>query len=410
MKARRLGALLCAVVLVGGVAACGGDDTSGGSAASSKKEPLTVALFPPSSGPLSEFGSSAVNAWELAAKEVNAKGGVDGHEVKLVKAQTDGSPAAAVRAARKAVTQSGVKYLSGIVTSGENGALAQQLVSMGAVDIVGMSKDDSLTGATCSPNLFRTTISTAMDVHATASVLGQLPAKRWGIVASDILTGHSAVEGFKAEAKKNGKEVVSTQYAPLGTTEFGSYITKLKDSGADGLYVFASGADGVAFITQAKQFKLFDQIKTVVGFSTFSEPTFEAMGDTIVGFYNNLNYSWNFDGAKNKAFATAYEQQFGKKPSFIPAENYIAAQFLFEAVRKAKSIDVEKVKAAMNGLSFESISGNVQMRAEDHQATRDTYVGQIVKQADGTAGMGWKVISTVPPEQTTPAPSADCKM
>jgi branched-chain amino acid transport system substrate-binding protein len=399
-----------AMLLAVGSAACGGGNGKGGGAAGSSKEPLTVALLPPSSGPLAEFGSSAVNAWELAANEVNAKGGVDGHEVKLVKAQTDGSPAAAVRAARKAVTQHGAKYLSGIVTSGENGALAEQLVGMGAVDVVGMSKDDSLTGSACSPNLFRTTISSAMDVRATASILNQLPATRWGIVASDILTGHSAVEGFTAEAKRNGKEVVSTQYAPLGTTEFGSYITKLANSGADGLYVFASGADGVAFINQAKQFKLFTKIKTVVGFSTFSEPTFTAMGNTILGFYNNLNYSWNFDNPKNAAFATAYEKQFGTKPSFIPAENYIAAQFLFDAVRKAKSIDIEKVKAAMNGLTFDSISGRVQMRPQDHQAVRDTFVGQIIKQNGGVAGMGWKVITAVPADKTTPTPSADCKM
>ena len=118
-----------------------------------------------------------MNAWELAADEVNAKGGVDGHPVKIVTLESDGSPAGTLRAARKAVTQDGAKYLSGIVTSGENAALAPQLAALGAVNIVSMSKDDSLTGSACSPNLFRTTISSGMDVTATATVLGDLPAK-----------------------------------------------------------------------------------------------------------------------------------------------------------------------------------------------------------------------------------------
>lgn len=411
MNTRNAGALLCAAALATGLAACGSSSDDGAKASSSaNRDPLTVALLPPSSGPLAEFGSSAVNAWKLAAKEVNAKGGVDGHPVKLITLQTDGSPAAAVRAARKATTQDRARYISGVVTSGENAALAPQLTALGAVDIVGMSKDDSLTGSACSPNLFRTTISTGMDVTATASILGKLPGRRWAIVGSDILTGHSAADEFTKAAKANGKQVVSTQFPPLGTTDFGTTITKVLNSGADALYLFASGADGVAFVNQAKQFKLFNKIRTVVGFSTFSEPTFKPMGRTIVGFYNNLNYSWNFDNPKNKAFATAYEQQFGEKPAFIPAENYIAAQFLFEAVRKAGSIDVAKVKAAMNGLSFDSISGKVQMRAADHQAVRDTYVGQIVEQPGGVAGMGWKVISTVTPDKTTPTASPDCKM
>jgi ABC-type branched-subunit amino acid transport system substrate-binding protein len=131
------------------------------------------------------------------------------------------------------------------------------------------------------------------------------------------------------------------------------------------------------------------------------------MGDTIVGFYNNLNYSWNFDNPLNKEFAAAYEKKTGEKAWFIPAENYIAAQFLFNAVRKAKSIDVEKVKAAMNGLSFDTISGPFTMRAEDHQAERNTFVGQIV---DDGGEKGWKVVKTVPPGETTPAANADCKL
>jgi ABC-type branched-subunit amino acid transport system substrate-binding protein len=407
MNARSIGALLAGTVLSVGAIACGSDKGGGGSSAASSGEPLTVALIPPSAGPLAEFGTSAVNAWQLAADEVNAKGGVDGHPVKIVKLESDGSPAGTLRAARKAVTHDGAKYFSGIVTSGENAALAPQLAALGAVDIVSMSKDDSLTGSVCSPNLFRTTISSGMDVTATAKVLADLPAKRWALLMSDILTGHTAAKQFTAEAAKHGKEIVSTQFDPLGTTEYGSYITKIKDSGADALYVFASGADGVAFVKQAEQFKLFDQVKTVVGFSTVSEPVFDAMGDTILGFYNNLNYSWNFDNALNKTFAASYEKKYGTKPWFIPAENYIAAQFLFNAVRKAKSVDVEKVKTAMNGLSFDTISGPFEMRAGDHQAVRDTFVGQIV---DESGQKGWKVIKTVPSGETTPTASGDCTM
>jgi branched-chain amino acid transport system substrate-binding protein len=407
MNVRSIGALLAGTVLSVGVTACGGDSKGTGASAASGSEPLTVALIPPSAGPLAEFGSSAVNAWKLAADEVNAKGGVDGHQVKIVTLETDGTPAATLRSARKAVTQDGAKYVSGIVTSGENAALAPQLASLGAVNIVSMSKDDSLTGSVCSPNLFRTTISSGMDVTATSKVLADLPGKRWALLMSDILTGHTAAKQFAAEASKSGKEIVSTQFDPLGTTEFGSYITKLKSSGADSLYVFASGADGVAFVKQADQFKLFDQVKTVVGFSTVSEPVFDAMGNSILGFYNNLNYSWNFDNPLNKAFAAAYEKKYAAKPYFIPAENYIAAQFLFNAVRKAKSIDVSKVKTAMNGLSFDTISGPFQMRAADHQAVRDTFVGEVV---DQSGEKGWKVVKTVSPDETTPVANPDCKM
>jgi branched-chain amino acid transport system substrate-binding protein len=245
-----------------------------------------------------------------------------------------------------------------------------------------------------------------MDVPATAGILPDVPAKKWAIAMGESLVGHTAAKLFAERVKANGGEVVSEQYWPLGTTEYGSYITKIKSAGADGLYIYATGADGVAFIKQADQFKLFDQVTTQVGFSTVSEGNFPAIGDTALGWYNNLTYSWQFDNAKNKAFVSAWEAKEGEKPYFIDAENYIGAQFLFEAVRKAGSIEPDAVKAAMADLELDTISGKITMKPQDHQAIRDTFVGEVEKQGDG---LGFKVVATVPPTDATKAPDPACK-
>ena len=145
-------AALSALLLMGGVAACGSDDSSGGGSSNSaadggNKDPLKVALIPPGSGALAVFGADAVKAWEYAANEVNAKGGVDGHKVELIKSSTDAQPANTVRAARKAVTQDGAKFIGAVMTSPEHGALQQQLAGMNALSINSLGKDDALTGA-----------------------------------------------------------------------------------------------------------------------------------------------------------------------------------------------------------------------------------------------------------------------
>ncbi|MGX6446543.1 ABC transporter substrate-binding protein [Patulibacter sp. S7RM1-6] len=405
MQTRVIAPLVAAAAMTAALGGCGGGTTTGGGAGGDDE--LVVALVPPSRGPLAVFGSSAVKGWKLAAEEANAKGGVDGHRVRIVTLDTDGTPAATVRAARKAVTQEGARFISGIVTSGENAALAGQLAGMGAVNIISMSKDDALTGEQCSANAYRTTVSSAMDVHATAKALGDVKSERWGLVMSDIAAGHSAAKTFAAEARSQGKRIVSTQFPPLGTTDFGTYISKLKSSGADALYIFASGADGVSFIKQARQYRLFDQIKTVVGFSTVDDTGFDAVGKTVVGWYNNLPYAWNLDTPENQRFVAAYERSYDDKPFFIPAENYTAAQFLFRAVEQAGSTDVKRVKAAMDGLRFDGLTGPIEMRAADHQAVRNTFVGQIVEQGDG---LGWKITRKAPPSQTTPEPDPSCRL
>jgi branched-chain amino acid transport system substrate-binding protein len=406
-------AAFAALLLLGGLPACGGDNsdsaTSGGSKTSSggakSGEPLKVALIPPSTGALAVFGGDAARGWEYAAKEANANGGVDGHKVEIIKLQTDMQPPNTVRAARKAAIQDGAKFFSAIITSPENSALQQQLPALNALNFNALGKDDALTGKDCSPNSFRAVQSNAMDVSGLAASLSELPAKKWAIQAVDYSTGHAAATKFKEAAQKAGKEVVLESFAPLGTTEFGSYITKLKAADADGLFAVEYGADGVAFINQGAQFKLFDKYKTVLGMNMVSEPLFKPLGDKIVGFYNNLGYDVSGDNAKNKAFVDGYTKAYGSGPYYIPADNYIAAQLLFEAVKKAKSVDPAKVKAAVPGLTFDSIEGSVTV-GTDGQIVRPSHLGQVVKKGDGLA---WKVVATTPGSETRPAPDPACK-
>jgi ABC-type branched-subunit amino acid transport system substrate-binding protein len=397
---------LAALMTAGLLGACGSSSNSSSSGGGSKSgAPLKVALIPPSSGPLAVFGTDAAKAWQYAANEVNAKGGVDGHKVVLVKSQTDAQPATTVRAARKAVTQDGAKFIGAVMTSPEHGALNQQLAGMNALEFNALGKDDALTGAQCSPNAFRAVQSNSMDVKAIASTISKLPAKTWAIQAVDYSTGHSAAEQFKAAVEKAGGKVVLESYAPLNTTDFGSYITKLKSVNADGLFAVEYGADGVAFINQGAQFKLFDKYKTVLGFNMVSEPLFKPLGDKIVGFYNNLGYDVSSSSPLNKAFVDGWKKANGSTPYYVEADNYIAAQELFAAVKKAKSVDPAKVKAALPGLSFDSIEGNVKVDT-DGQLVRPTHIGQIVKKG---SGLGWKVVATASGDAIKPGPDPACK-
>src|SRR3954470_12613419 len=404
MKTTVLGAAL-ALSIAGVAAGCGSTAGGGGSSASQGKEPIKVALIPPSGGALAQMGADAARGWEYAAAEVNAHGGVDGHRVEIIKESTDGTPPVTVRVARKAVTQDGARFISGVITSPEQGALQQQLPAMNAVSLLGLGKDDALTGASCSPNAFRAVHSTSMEIAALSAVLPDLPAKRWAIQSVDYSTGHTAAENFKKAAAAVGKTVVLEQFSALGTTDWGSAITKLKSAGADGLFALVPGTDGIAFINQGTQFKLFDQYRTVFGFQMLSEPALKALGDKVLGFYGNLGYDVGADNAKNKAFVSGYTKKYGDAPYGVPADHYLAAQMLFEAVRKAHSVDPQKVKTALNGLSFNSFAGPVNV-ASDHQLVRPAYVGKVVRKGDG---VGFEVVADVPGAKSHPAPDPACK-
>jgi ABC-type branched-subunit amino acid transport system substrate-binding protein len=410
MDARRTTlAALAALASIGTLTACGSSDdtaTTGGSGGSDGA-PLKIALVTPGSGALAVFGKDAANGWQLAADEVNAKGGIDGHKVELVKSDTDGTPPKTLAAVRKAVSQEGARYVSAVFTSPENGALQAQLKSLNAVSINAIAQDETLNGTGCTANAFRLVQSAPMNSKAIGAALTKLPAKKWAIIAADYNTGRTAAKGFKAAAEAAGGSVVSQQFSPLGTTEYGTYISKLKKSGADGLFMYVIGADAPAFINQGVQFKLFGQFKTVLGQNVVSEPLFKAIGDKAVGFYNNLGYTWSLPGARNAAFVKAYEAKYGAKPYYVPADNYVGALALFEAVRKAKSVEPAAVQKALTGLTFESLDGPATIRPGDNQVLRKTYVGEVVKKG---SGLGWKIVSESPASVTTPQADPACKL
>ena len=408
-------AVICAIAL----AACGSSTSksssassgsSGGSSGSSGASgaPLVVGLVPPGAGALALFGKNEVQAWQFAANQANAQGGVDGHKVKLEIGSTDGTPPATLRAARKLVLQGGAHYIGGIISSPETAALNPQLPGLNAISFNSTAKDNFLTGAQCSANTFNVVQSSAMDVNQIGQSLGKLPAKKWAIVAEDYSTGHDSAAEFTAAAKKAGDSVVKTVFAPEGTTDFGSYISQLSSSGADGIFAVEFGADGVAFVNQAAQFGLLKKVQTVIGLNTVSEPLFPVLGKKILGFYNNIGYVHQQSDPLNKAFAAQWKQKFGSYPYYVEADEYLAAEALFAAVKKAHSVDVSSVKTALNGLSFDSIDGTVTMRAADHQLLRPSNLGKVVKAPGGSGGLGWKVISSAPASQTTPAASPAC--
>jgi ABC-type branched-subunit amino acid transport system substrate-binding protein len=402
------------------LAACGSSSSSNSSGSagasgassgtSSNGQPLVIGLVPPTSGALAVFGQNEVQAWQFAAAQANAQGGVAGHKVEIVTGSTDVTPPATIRAARQLVLQKNAHFLGAIISSPETAALNPALAGLNALDFNATAKDNFLTGAQCSANTFNVVQSATMDVTAVGQALSKLPAKKWAIIAEDYSTGHDEATGFTAAVRKAGGTVVKTVFAPLNTTDFGSYISQLKSSGADGLFAAEFGADGVAFVNQAAQFGLTKTIPTFIGFNTVSEPLFPVLGSKIVGFYNNIGYVHQQTTGSNAQFASAWKAKYGSDPYYVEADNYVAAQTLFAGVKKANSVDPQKVKAALNGLTFDSIDGTVTMRAGDHQLLRPSYVGQVVKAHGGAGGLGWKIISSSPASVTTPSPNSACHM
>ncbi|MGH9270535.1 MAG: ABC transporter substrate-binding protein [Ilumatobacteraceae bacterium] len=382
--------------------------TAGGGGAAPSGDPILIGVNTTLTGPLGVYGESINEAVQFAVDEVNAEGGVLGRPVEVASSENDGTPESAVQGVERVVQQDGATFVTGPITSAQVIAISERLEALDAVFVNVTSKSDQVTGAACNARLFQITSSDSMDLQAMTSAIEGSGVPNWAVLAADFAIGYDSVETFTAAAEAAGQTVSEPLFAPPGTEDYGTYITQLQESGADGLWLTLIGGDAVTFLTQASQFGLFDNFSVVMGTNTVTEPLFPALGPYIEGFVGPFSYYRTaVETPENEEFVTAWEETYGDQPYFVDADTYTGMQVLFQAIEAAGTDEPQAVADAMASIEADSVYGTVTMRPGDHQLLRPTFVGSVVS-AEG--GLGWEVQSAAPAEETSPEPNPECQL
>jgi len=370
-----------------------------------QSEPLRIGVPTSQTGPYAALGEQVIRAIEFAAAEANAAGGVDGRKVEVKIGNTEGNPEVGRRAAEKLATE-GHKILIGSISSAVGLALSTQLNRWDAIYVSVVNKTPKLTGDSCTPRTFRANHSDDMDIAIVEPWLAESKTKNWAIIGADYVWGRGSGAAFKAAATKTGKSIKTELYAPLGTADFAPYITQLRDSGAEGLWVALAGSEAVNFAKQAKQFGLIDKM-TVFGHNFVASSIIKAVGPDAIGFWGNVNYSASIETPNNAKFVNAWRAKFNADPTEYEGEAYSGMQVIFEAAKKAKSAKASDIAKALNGMSADTVYGTVTMRAADHQLEMPNYLGRVAEK-DGKPVI--QVVRGFDSKAATPPPSGECKL
>lgn len=347
------------------------------SLALAEAEPLRIGVPTTRSGAYALLGDQVVRAVEFAVAEANAKGGVGGRRVEFRVLDDEASPDAGRRAAEK-LAMDGYRILTGTVSSAVGLAMSTQLERWDAMYVSTINKSPKITGESCKPRMFRTNHSDDMDIAIVGPWLKDQPQKTWAIIAADYLWGRGSGTAFKATAEGLGRTIKTEVFPPVGTTDYAPYITQLRDSGADGVWVALAGSDAINFIKQAKQFGLTDKM-VMFGHNVVSPSTAKAVAKEMVGIWGNMGYAAGIDTAENRAFVAAWKAKYDGEPSDYEGETYAGLRVIFAAVEKAGSVAPADVSKALEGLSTVTPFGPVTMRAGDHQLEVPNYLGRVVE-------------------------------
>lgn len=375
-KCLPMAAALAAVLVTG----CGGGDGGDGRAAGgSSKEPLKVGIVASKSGPYAALGEEGTLGFKFAVEQANKAGGVNGRRIELIDAGDDeGVDERAVQNAERVTQREKATVIVGPAASSTVLALLPHLQRWNALLVSFTSKSDVLTGEDCVPYFFRANHSDTMDIATIEPWLAKQKEQRFWAIASDYVFGHDSVAGFKRAAKATGKTVIGESFPDFEATDYSSEIAKIREAKPDGVWVGLGGAQAIAFLKQANQFGLLKKSK-VIGHQLLFTTVMEGVGEPMLGVEGLVNYSPKIDTPQNRDFVKAFERKHGRLPATYEALGYNAMQTVLAAVAKADSVKADDIAAALEGLQYETVFGQVTMRAEDHQALLPNYFGAVAR-------------------------------
>jgi len=306
---------------------------------------------------------------------------IEGRQIEISRKDTQLDPARARALVEEAYAEDDAHIVVGPVSSGV--ALATLPLAQDYERIImpeGVA--DAITGAEWNRYVFRVGRNSSQDAVSNAVALGE-PGVCVSTIAQDYAFGRDGVAAYKEAMEAQGGEIVHEEYLPTDATDFTAAAQRLFDSLKDrsdcdkGKYIFAiwagssnplgriqdldPGRHGIKLATGG------NILAALVGYSDFP-------GMQGAGFY----YFESPDNEINEWFVEQHFERHNAAPDFFTAQGFAQAMAITEAIREAGgSTDTEDLIAAFEGLTFQTPKGEMEIRAEDHQAMQDMYHFEI---------------------------------
>lgn len=316
--------------------------------------------------------------WELALEEVNAGGGVLGRKLTIVSRDDNGNPGDAVRAAEELLSRENVSFLVGTFASHVGLAVADFAKQKKVLFIAAEPLTDKITWQNGNRYTFRLRASTYMQTAMLIPDAVKLNKKRWAIVYPNYEYGQSASAAFKALLKKEQPDVefVAEQATPLGKIDAGAVTQALAEARPDAIFSSLFGADLARFVREGNTRGLFKgrAVFNLLG----GEPEYldPLKDETPKGWYVT-GYPWYaIDTPEHNRFLNAYRKRYGDYPRLGSVVGYATVMSAVAAMKRAGSLESEKLVTAMKGLEVDTPFGKITYRALDHQSTMGAYVGR----------------------------------
>ncbi|ALF31496.1 amino acid-binding protein [Brucella abortus] len=320
----------------------------------------------PFSGPLALLGDESARGLEIAVEEINAKGGVQGEKIVLVRGDAVDNNQA-IGEARRLISVENVAGIFGSFSSGRAVAASQvsELAGVPYFELGAVADEITDRGL---ENVYRANPYARDFAQMIVEMLQKKIAPKLGrdskdlkiaVIYEDSSYGTSVAKHEETFLKEAGLNMVLSQSYPGNTVDMSSLVLDLKSAGADVVLQTSYQSDSVLFLQQANEGGYKPSAIVGAGGGYSLQPTADAVGHDVIEAAYDVDFT---QFAVNTSFTPgleefveAYKKKYGETPrSGHSLTNYVGAKVILEALNKVKGFDAAAVKQALSAVDIEA--------------------------------------------------------
>ena len=351
---------------------------AGGVVPATAQAPIRIGASLSLTGTYAKLGKNQHEGYQLCEKDLNAKGGLLGRRVQFVVYDDQSMPATAVRLYEKLITEDKVDAIMGPYSSP---------VTVAAVNVTEKYKKVMVAPLAATTSIFKKGRKYIFMVISPAEVylegLVDMAVKRGlktvAVINEDTLFSKAAAAGAVEIAKKKGLQIVFAEAYPKGNTDFSALLTKLKAANPDVVAAATYFDDAVALTRQMKELNVNPKMFGVTVGGDLPE-FYDTLKQNAEYIYGATQWEHTLPYPGNHEYFEAYKKDFGHEPSYHSTAGYAGCLIYAEAVKRANSLDADKVREQLLKLEMRTPFGDYKVEADGFQVAHKMVTFQWQKE------------------------------
>ncbi len=360
---------------------------------------IKIGVLNDMSGPYADVsGKGSVVAAQMAAEDFAKEAGPGAPRVEILSGDHQNKADIGANLARAWVDRDGVAAVVDVPNSAVALAVNQVMREKDRAFLASSTATSDLTGAQCAPTTVQWTFDTWALANGTARAVLRQGGRKWFFIGSDYALGAALIRDASAVIKAEGGSVVGDVRAPLGQSDYSSFLLQAQASGADVIATANGGDDAINTIKQAAEFGLGrDGGQRMAALLVFLTDV-EGMGlQTAQGLLLTEAFYWDLDDstrAWSKRFAA---RNGGKMPTMNHAGVYSETLAFLRAAVAVGGTSGRAIVAKMQAAPIDDpLFGPTTIRA-DGRAVHRMFLFRVKKPAESKGVYDlYDVVATIP--------------